>query len=59
MRKEFIRLEIRLTPELARALDEWRRRQPDLPSKTEAIRRLIEAGTKAEQKTRKARSEKT
>ena len=26
------------------ALDEWRRQQPDLPSRSEAIRRLIEAG---------------
>jgi hypothetical protein len=27
-----------------RALDEWRRNQPDLPSRSEAIRRLIETG---------------
>jgi hypothetical protein len=26
-----------------RAIDEWRRHQPDLPSRSEAIRRLIEA----------------
>jgi hypothetical protein len=25
-----------------RAIDEWRRRQPDLPNKNEAIRRLID-----------------
>lgn len=31
-----------------RTVDEWRRRQPDLPSRSEAIRRLIEAGLKAE-----------
>jgi hypothetical protein len=31
-----------------RAVDEWRRRQPDLPSRSEAIRRLIEEGLKAE-----------
>jgi hypothetical protein len=29
------------------ALDDWRREQPDLPSRPEAIRRLIEAGLKA------------
>ena len=26
------------------AIDEWRRKQPDLPSRSEAIRRLIDAG---------------
>jgi ribosomal protein L19E len=26
------------------ALDQWRRNQPDLPGRPEAIRRLIEAG---------------
>jgi metal-responsive CopG/Arc/MetJ family transcriptional regulator len=30
-----------------REIDEWRRRQPDLPSRSEAIRRLIEAGLNA------------
>jgi metal-responsive CopG/Arc/MetJ family transcriptional regulator len=30
-----------------RQIDEWRRRQPDLPSRSEAIRRLIEAGLNA------------
>ena len=29
------------------AIDEWRRRQPDLPSRSEAIRRLVEIGLKA------------
>jgi len=38
------RLEIRLPAELAEAVDDWRRKQPDLPSKTEAIRRLVERG---------------
>ena len=27
-----------------RQLDQWRREQPDLPSRSEAIRRLMEAG---------------
>jgi hypothetical protein len=26
------------------AIDEWRRQQPDLPSRAEAIRRLIQLG---------------
>jgi len=29
------------------AIDEWRRRQTDLPSRSEAIRRLVELGLKA------------
>ena len=28
------------------AIDEWRRRQPDLPSRSEALRRLVELGLK-------------
>jgi hypothetical protein len=32
-----------------RAIDEWRRRQPDLPSRSEAIRRLIESALKGEE----------
>jgi hypothetical protein len=28
-------------------LDDWRRRQPDLPTRPEAIRRLIELGLEA------------
>lgn len=34
----------RLQPELLKRLDEWRRRQPDLPSRPEALRRLAEKG---------------
>jgi hypothetical protein len=29
-----------------RALDDWRRAQPDLPSRSEAIRRLVAAGVR-------------
>ncbi len=29
------------------AIDEWRRQQPDLPSRSEAIRRLVDLGLKA------------
>jgi hypothetical protein len=32
------------------AIDEWRRKQPDLPSRSEAIRRLVELGLKARPK---------
>jgi hypothetical protein len=34
------------------AIDEWRRRQPDLPTRGEAIRRLVELGLKAKGKGR-------
>jgi hypothetical protein len=35
-------------PEALTAIDELRRQQPDLPSRAEAIRRLIERGLKRE-----------
>jgi hypothetical protein len=34
----------RLQPELLKQLDDWRRAQPDLPSRPEALRRLAEKG---------------
>jgi len=39
---------IRMSPELLARIMEWRRALPDLPSEAEAIRRLIEAGLRAE-----------
>lgn len=33
---------VRLQPELVSPLDDWRRKQDDLPSRAEAIRRLVE-----------------
>jgi hypothetical protein len=38
------RFEMRLDPAAVERIDAWRREQPDLPSRTEAIRRLIELG---------------
>jgi Arc/MetJ-type ribon-helix-helix transcriptional regulator len=39
---------LRMPPELEAAIDEWMDRQPDpKPSRSEAIRRLIEKGLKA------------
>jgi hypothetical protein len=32
------------------AIDEWHRKQPDLPSRSDAIRRLVEIGLKAKTK---------
>lgn len=43
--------QMRTTKEFLGRVDDWRRVQPDLPSRSEAIRRLVEAGlevTKAE-----------
>ncbi len=36
------RIELRASAEFLKALDEWRRRQPDLPSRSSAIRQLVE-----------------
>ena len=38
------RFEMRLDPVAVERIDAWRREQPDLPSRTEAIRRLVELG---------------
>lgn len=35
---------VRLQPDLTKQLDDWRRKQNDLPGRPEAIRRLIEIG---------------
>jgi len=37
---------IRLSPELRAAIDKWAAKQKDAPSRSEAIRRLVEAGLK-------------
>jgi hypothetical protein len=35
---------MRVSEQFIRTIDDWRRKQPDLPSRTEAIRRLVEKG---------------
>jgi hypothetical protein len=35
---------------MAKALDDWRRKQEDLPGRPEAIRRLVELGLKVKPK---------
>jgi hypothetical protein len=45
----------RWQPATLTAIDEWRRGQPDIPSRTEAIRRLVEIALAAESGTRKGR----
>ena len=41
---------VRMTTDALYDLDNWRRKQPDLPSRPEAIRRLVEIGLKAKSK---------
>jgi hypothetical protein len=42
-------LQMRSTEEFIRRIDDWRRAQDDLPSRSEAIRRLVDLGLKASQ----------
>lgn len=44
------RFEIRFPVEFLEAIDLWRRKQDDLPNRSEAIRRLAERGLKAKEK---------
>jgi hypothetical protein len=41
---------VRVQPEMAKELDDWRRKQADLPNRPEAIRRLVDLGLKAKGK---------
>jgi metal-responsive CopG/Arc/MetJ family transcriptional regulator len=43
--------QMRVSEEFLARLDDWRRAQRDLPSRAEAIRRLVELGMKAPQGT--------
>jgi hypothetical protein len=37
---------MKASPEFLARLDHWRRKQRDLPNRSEAIRRLVDAGMK-------------
>jgi hypothetical protein len=41
---------VRVQAHMAKQLDDWRRKQDDLPGRPEAIRRLVEIGLKAKGK---------
>jgi len=43
---------VRLQPDMAQRLDDWRRMQDDLPGRPESIRRLLEIALKATPKAR-------
>ncbi len=38
---------VRVQPDMAKQIDDWRRKQPDLPGRPEAIRRLVDMALKA------------
>jgi hypothetical protein len=40
------RFEMRVPASFLKTIDDWRRKQPELPSRAEAIRRLVELGLK-------------
>lgn len=40
--------QMRTSEDWLRKIDDWRRKQPDLPSRAEAIRRLVEKGLAAD-----------
>jgi hypothetical protein len=42
--KQFPTYTLRLPPDFWMPIDAWRRLQPDLPSRAEAVRRLVAAG---------------
>ena len=41
---------VRMTVDALRIIDDWRRKQDDLPGRPKAIRRLVEIGLKAKTK---------
>jgi hypothetical protein len=43
--------QMRVSEQFLRMVDDWRRTQPDLPSRAEAIRRLVELATKINTKS--------
>lgn len=44
MNEKTERLEMRVSPDFLAKIDDWRRIQPDLPARAQAIRRLVEIG---------------
>jgi hypothetical protein len=45
-----LRIPVMMAATEVAAIDEWRRKQEDLPSRSEAIRRLVELGLRAKGK---------
>jgi len=47
---EIARIHMVVPAALAKKVDDWRRREPDLPNVSEAIRRLVELGLESVKK---------
>jgi len=47
------RLQMRIPTSLLKAVDDWRRKQDDLPSRSDAIRRLVELGLTVKQRPKR------
>jgi hypothetical protein len=45
--KHSTRVHLMMTASELRAIEEWRRQEPDLPTRAEAIRRLVQLGLTA------------
>ncbi|MCG8503268.1 MAG: hypothetical protein MI755_01565 [Sphingomonadales bacterium] len=48
--KKSFRLNMVISPSQIEAIDDWRREQEDLPSRSEAIRRLVAIALESERK---------
>lgn len=44
---KLLRFEMRADEKFMKAVDDWRRKESDVPNRSEAIRRLVELGLKA------------
>lgn len=53
---KLIRFEMRADAAFIAAVDEWRRKETDLPNRSEAIRRLVEQALKASTKPKAAKA---
>jgi hypothetical protein len=42
------RFQMRVSPNFLKVIDDWRRKQPDIPSRNEAIMRLVERSLASE-----------
>jgi hypothetical protein len=51
------RFQIRGSPAFFKSVDKWRREQPDLPSRAEAFRRLVEQALAANRPKRRKSKE--
>ena len=49
------RLEIRVSAEFLEKVDEWRRHQPDIPTRASAVRQLVEIALRQLQEAKKKR----